>query len=90
MWTARETQLGNHGFQTGELNNGRKLKSSSPSGLALIESFYFRAGPETARDQFQRLLGPDQSVRPFAFVRRGPALNGGGHCARGRHLVREF
>jgi transcriptional regulator with XRE-family HTH domain len=62
--------LGHHGFQA-ELINGRKLKSSQPSGLALIESLYFRAGPETARDQFQRLLGPDQSVRPFALCDAG-------------------
>jgi len=59
--------LGYHTFQATELNTGRKLKSSQPSGLALIESLYFRAGSETARHQFQRLLGPDQSLRPFVL-----------------------
>ena len=77
-----EHNLGYQTFQAGELNSVRKFKSSQPSGLALIESLYFRAGPETARDQFQRLMGPDQSVRPFALCDMG-------HPSMGMDIVPE-
>jgi transcriptional regulator with XRE-family HTH domain len=58
-------------YQASETGSGSKPKSSQPSGLALIESLYFRAGSQTARDQFQRLLGPNQSLRPFVLCDTG-------------------
>ena len=48
-----------------------RFKSAQPSGLALIESLYFGAGPKAAQDQLQRLLGPDQSLRPFSLSDTG-------------------
>jgi transcriptional regulator with XRE-family HTH domain len=48
-----------------EFPSRRRLKSAQPSGLVLIESLYFGAGPKAAQDQLQRLLGPEQSLRPF-------------------------
>lgn len=53
--------------KSGEILARGRLKSTQPSGLALIESLYFGAGPKAAQDQLQRLLGPDQSVRPYAL-----------------------
>jgi transcriptional regulator with XRE-family HTH domain len=48
-----------------------RFKSAQPSGLALIESLYFSVGAEAAQDQLQRLLGPDQSLRPFSLSDTG-------------------
>lgn len=48
-----------------------RFKSAQASGLALIESLYFGAGPKAAQDQLQRLLGPEQSLRPFALSDKG-------------------
>lgn len=48
-----------------------RFKSAQPSGLALIESLYFGAGPKAAQDQLQRLLGPEHSLRPFALSDTG-------------------
>ena len=48
-----------------------KFKSAQPSGLALIESLYFGAGARAAQDQLQRLLGQDQSLRPFSLSDTG-------------------
>jgi transcriptional regulator with XRE-family HTH domain len=64
-------QLVKYEFQSGGLEAAKKVKSGQPSGLALIESLYFRAGPKAAEDQLQRLLGPDQAVRPFALCDSG-------------------
>jgi transcriptional regulator with XRE-family HTH domain len=56
---------------TDEFVHRSRFKSSQPSGLALIESLYFVAGPKAAQDQLQRLLGPEQSLRPFALSDAG-------------------
>jgi transcriptional regulator with XRE-family HTH domain len=48
-----------------------RFKSAQPSGLALIESLYFGTGAQAAQDQLQRLLGPDQSLRPFSLADTG-------------------
>jgi len=58
-------------YQAGELTPHRKPKSSQLSGLALIESLYFCAGASVAQQQLQRLLGPEQDVRPYAFCDTG-------------------
>lgn len=58
-------------YQVNELANVRKPKTSQPSGLALIESLYFRAGAHAAQQQLQRLLGPEQDVRPYALCDAG-------------------
>ena len=58
-------------YQSGELTPLRKPKSSQLSGLALIESLYFRAGAGAAQQQLQRLLGPEQDVRPYALCDTG-------------------
>ena len=50
-----------------EFHTRGRIKSAQPSGLALIESLYFGAGAKAAQDQLQRLLGPEQSVRPYAL-----------------------
>lgn len=57
------------------MNEGRKPKPSHRSGLALIESLYFRAGREAAQGQLSRLLGGEQSHRAYAVCDRGqPAI----------------
>ena len=58
-------------LQCSKLVGTKKLKSAQPSGLAMIESLYFRAGPQVAQDQLQRLLGSEQSVRSYALCDTG-------------------
>ncbi len=61
--------------QASEVSEERRSKSAQLSGLALIENLYFRAGPEAAQGQLQRLLGAEQSVRAFALCDVGqPAV----------------
>ena len=53
----------------------RRHKSSQLSGLAMIESLYFRAGAEVAQGQLRRLFGGEESRRTYAFCDRGqPAI----------------
>ena len=54
-----------------EFQTRGRIKSAQPSGLALIESLYFGAGAKAAQDQLQRLLGPEQSLRPYALSDAG-------------------
>jgi len=61
--------------QASNLIEERRSKTAQLSGLALIENLYFRAGPEAAQGQLQRLLGAEQSVRAFALCDVGqPAV----------------
>jgi transcriptional regulator with XRE-family HTH domain len=59
--------LVHHEFQASQFSGTKRIKPAQPSGLALIESLYFGAGPHAAQDQLQRLMGPEQSVRPYAL-----------------------
>lgn len=63
--------LVHHEFQSSQFSGTKRIKSAQPSGLALIESLYFGAGPQAAQDQLQRLMGPEQSVRPYALCDAG-------------------
>jgi transcriptional regulator with XRE-family HTH domain len=54
-------------FQSNQFSGTKRTKSAQPSGLALIESLYFGAGAQAAQDQLQRLMGPEQSIRPYAL-----------------------
>lgn len=54
---------------------GRRTKAGQLSGLAFIESLYFRAGAQAAQGQLQRLLGTEESGRNYALCDIGkPAV----------------